>query len=63
MACPWISTSCVALAASAVRWRIEQAPSVPEQVEQFSDAQRVILADADQALLRDGPCPSLPPRW
>ena len=57
MACPWISTSCVALAASAVRWRIEQADAFREQVEHYSDAERVILADAYQALLRYGPLP------
>jgi hypothetical protein len=54
---PWTSTSCVALAASGVRWRIEQAEAFREQVEHFSDAERVILADAYQALLRYGPVP------
>ena len=57
MASPWTSTSYVALAASGVRWRIEQAEAFREQVEQFSDAERVILADAYQALLRYGPVP------
>jgi hypothetical protein len=45
-ACPWISTSCVALAANAVRWRIEQADEFREEVERYTDAERVILADA-----------------
>jgi hypothetical protein len=49
--CLWISTSCVALAASAVRWRIEQAEEFREEVERYSDAERVILADAYQALV------------
>jgi hypothetical protein len=40
-----------------VRWRIEQAEAFREQVEHFSDAERVILADAYQALLRYGPVP------
>jgi hypothetical protein len=56
-ACPWISTSCVALAANAVRWRIEQAEEFREEVERYTDAEREILADAYQALLRYGPLP------
>jgi hypothetical protein len=48
---------CVALAARAVRWRIEQAEEFREEVERYSDAEQVILADAYQALLRDGPLP------
>ncbi len=54
---PWILTSCVALAASAVSWRIEQADEFREEVERYTDAERVILADAYQALLRHGPLP------
>jgi hypothetical protein len=54
---PWTSTSYVALAASAVRWRIEQADAFREQVKHYTDADRVILADAYQALLRYGPLP------
>jgi hypothetical protein len=54
---PWTSTSCVALAAKAVRWRIEQAEEFRTEVEGYSDAERVILADAYQALLRYGPLP------
>jgi hypothetical protein len=54
---PWTSTSCVALAASGVRWRIEQAEAFRERVEHFSDAERVTLADAYQAQLRYGPLP------
>jgi hypothetical protein len=46
VACPWISTSCVALAASAVRWRIERAQAFREQVEHYTDDERVILAHA-----------------
>jgi hypothetical protein len=57
VACPWISTSCVVLAANAVRWRIEQADEFREEVERYTDAERVILADAYQALLRYGPLP------
>jgi hypothetical protein len=58
VACPWISTSCVALAANAVRWRIEQASQFREEVERCTNAERVILADAYQALLRYGPLPN-----
>ena len=61
--CPWTSTNCITLAARVERWRIQQAQAFREQVEQFSDAERVILVDADQALLRDEPCPSPPPHW
>jgi hypothetical protein len=57
---PWISTSCVALAASAVPWRIEQAEEFRQEVERYTDAERVILADAYQALLRYGPLPHHP---
>jgi hypothetical protein len=53
----WISTSCVALAAKAVRWRIEQAEEFREEVERYTDTERVILADAYQELLRHGPLP------
>jgi hypothetical protein len=55
--CQWISTSCVALAAKAVRWRIEQAEGFREEVERYTDAERVVLADAYQVLLRYGPLP------
>ena len=57
MAFPWISTSCVAVAANAVRWRIEQADEFRQEVEHYAEAERVILADAYQALLRHGPVP------
>jgi hypothetical protein len=40
-----------------VRWRIEQAEEFRTEVEGYSDAERVILADAYQALLRYGPLP------
>jgi hypothetical protein len=40
-----------------VGWRIEQAEEFREEVERYSDAERVILADAYQALLRYGPLP------
>jgi hypothetical protein len=40
-----------------VRWRIEQAEEFRQEVERFTDAERVILADAYQALLRYGPLP------
>jgi hypothetical protein len=36
---------------------IEQAEAFREQVEHYTDAERVILADAYQALLRYGPLP------
>ena len=42
----------------AVRWRIEQAEEFRQEVERYTDAERVILADADQALLRYGPLPT-----
>jgi hypothetical protein len=57
VASPWTSTSYVALATSSVRWRIEQADAFQGQVEHYTDDERVILADAYQALLRDGPLP------
>jgi hypothetical protein len=63
VACPWISTSCVALAANAVRWRIEQAEAFRDKVEHDTDAERVILADAYEALLRHGPLAHPPSRW
>jgi hypothetical protein len=40
-----------------VRWRIEQADAFREQVEHYTDDERVLLADAYQALLRYGPLP------
>jgi hypothetical protein len=40
-----------------VSWRIEQADEFREEVERYTDAERVILADAYQALLRYGPLP------
>jgi hypothetical protein len=40
-----------------VGWRIEQADEFREEVERYTDAERVILADAYQALLRYGPLP------
>ena len=46
MAGQWTSTSCVALAARVVRWRIEQAEEFRAEVERYTDAERVILADA-----------------
>jgi hypothetical protein len=42
-----------------VRWRIEQAEEFREEVEGYSDAERVVLADVYQALLRYGPLPHL----
>jgi hypothetical protein len=44
-----------------VRWRIEQADEFRVEVERYTDAERVILADAYQALLRYGPLPH--PSW
>ena len=40
-----------------MRWQIEQAEAFRNQVELYTDAERVILADAYQALLRYGPLP------
>jgi hypothetical protein len=40
-----------------VSWRIEQADEFREEVERYTDAERVILADAYQALVRYGPLP------
>jgi hypothetical protein len=40
-----------------VSWRIEQADEFREEVEGYTDAERVILADAYQALVRYGPLP------
>jgi hypothetical protein len=40
-----------------VSWQIEQADEFREEVERYSDAERVILADAYQALVRYGPLP------
>ena len=40
-----------------MRWRIEQAEEFRQEVERFTDAERVILSDAYQALLRYGPLP------
>jgi hypothetical protein len=38
-----------------VHWRIEQAEEFRQKVERYTDAERVILADAYQTLLRYGP--------
>jgi hypothetical protein len=38
-------------------WQIEQADEFREEVERYTDGERVILADAYQALLRHGPLP------
>ena len=46
-----------------MRWRIEQAEEFREEVERYSDSERVIVADAYQALLRYGHCPTLPLLW
>jgi hypothetical protein len=40
-----------------VPWRLEQADKFRQEVEQYTDAERVVLADAYQALLRYGPLP------
>ena len=40
-----------------MRWQIEQAEAFRKQIELYTDAERVILADAYQALLRYGPLP------
>ena len=56
-------TSCVALAARAVRWRVEQAAEFREEVARYTDAERVILADAYQTLLHYGPLPHPSSPW
>ena len=38
-------------------WQIEQAEEFRDEVERYTDAERVILADAYQALVRYGPLP------
>ena len=40
-----------------MHWQIEQADEFRQEVEQYTDAERVVLADAYQALLRYGPLP------
>jgi hypothetical protein len=40
-----------------VGWQLEQAEEFRQEVEQFTDAERVVLADAYQALLGYGPLP------
>jgi hypothetical protein len=40
-----------------VPWRIEQAEEFRQEVERYTDPERVILADAYQTLLRYGPLP------
>jgi hypothetical protein len=40
-----------------VGWRLEQAEEFRQEVERYTDAERVVLADAYQALLRYGPLP------
>jgi hypothetical protein len=42
-----------------VHWQLEQAEEFRQEVEQYTDAERVVLADAYQALLRYGPLPRL----
>jgi hypothetical protein len=44
-----------------VRWRIERAEQFCQEVEQHINAERVVLADAYQALPRDGPLPHQEP--
>jgi hypothetical protein len=38
-----------------VPWQIEQAEEFRQEVEQYTDAERMVLADAYQAMLRYGP--------
>ena len=40
-----------------MRWQIEQAEEFRREVGQYTDAERVVLADAYQTLLRYGPLP------
>jgi hypothetical protein len=44
-----------------VRWRIEQAEEFRQEVERYTDAERVILADAFRSCCATGHCP-IPPR-
>jgi hypothetical protein len=46
-----------------VSWQIEQAEEFRDEVERYTDAERVILADAYQALVRYGPLPTPRPPW
>ena len=41
-----------------MRWQLEQAEEFRQEVEQYTDAERVVLADAYQALLGYGPLPT-----
>jgi hypothetical protein len=41
-----------------VRWQLEQAEEFRQEVEQYTDAERMVLADAYQALLGYGPLPT-----
>jgi hypothetical protein len=40
-----------------VPWQIEQADEFRREVEQYTDSERGVLADAYQALVRHGPLP------
>jgi hypothetical protein len=40
-----------------VPWRLEQAHEFRQEVEHYTDAERVVLADAYQAVLHYGPLP------
>jgi len=51
------STSCVALEASGGGLADRAAEQFRQQVEQYTDAERLILANAYQALLQHGPLP------
>ena len=52
-----MSTSCVALGLASVGWQVEQAEEFGQEVEQYTDAERVVLAGY-QALLRYGRFPT-----
>jgi hypothetical protein len=56
-ACRSIWTSCVTSGASLGGLADRAGRGVPAQVEEYTDAERVILADAYQALLQHGPLP------
>ena len=57
MAYPSISMSCFSLEASLGAWQVEQTEEFRQMVEQYTDAEPVVLADAYQVLLRYGPLP------
>ena len=58
MAGLWISTNCAALAASAVRWRIEQAEEFREEVEGYTDSNESSWPTPSRRCCATGHCPT-----